>query len=151
MQYPHFHLFKRIQHCWYCPMSIIPAEVKFEVFKIMKIFLLCLTSMKLSAAQFSYRIFQRRGKEKGKFRFFAVANNSNFWDVEIGESVLSQVFLPDIVMLVGQPGQERDVQRNHLCRYLDSYDYLGLLERPIPKQCRNSPAPVRLKKNFLHH
>ena len=45
----------------------------------------------------------------------------------------------------------RDVQRNHLCRYLDSYDYLGLLERPIPKQCRNSPAPVRLKKNFLHN
>ena len=106
MQYPHFHLFKRIQHCWYCPMSIIPAEAKFEVFKIMKIFLLCLTSMKLSAAQFSYRIFQRRGKEKGKFRFFAVANNSNFWDVEIGESVLSQVFFPDIVMLVGQPDQE---------------------------------------------
>ena len=53
--------------------------------------------------------------------------------MEIRESVLSQVFLPDIVMLVGQSGQE-GMSREIIYVDLDSYDLLGILERPISKQ-----------------
>ena len=62
--------------------------------------------------------------------------------MEIGESVLSQVFLPDIVMLVGQSGQE-GMSREIIYVDLDSYDCLGL-ERLISKQMYEFHSPSQI-------